>query len=67
VVIALIAIASWIIAVVLLVCILGEIQRSKRELEETKAEIEAFFLMDESGPGPYERQPPPEAPRRWLN
>ena len=60
--IALIAIASWIVAVVLLLCILGEIRRTKRELELTMAELE------DSTADQFERDPPaPEPPRYWLN
>jgi hypothetical protein len=57
-VIALITIAVWIIAVVLLLCILGEIQRTKRELEQLE---DASTDMIDRGP------PAPEAPRQWLN
>ena len=61
-VIALIAIAVWIIAVVLLLCILGEIQRTKRELEQTMAELE------DASTGMIDREPrAPEAPRQWLH
>jgi hypothetical protein len=70
-VIALIGIGSWIVAVVLLLCILGEIRRTKRELELTMIELDeaagsagaAGSAADQIERGP----PPPAAPRQWLN
>jgi hypothetical protein len=59
-VIAMIAIGAWIIAVVLLLCILGEIRRSIRELELTMIEFDE--ATEDMPPAPD-----PEALRHWLN